>query len=129
MTIRVPHSPTRFARIKVVQPSPFIVGRSDSFFTIDATIALAKFDATRGEEGTQLTWETRPGPEANIRYRVERAGGGTAFVSIADGLDRGEFVDPSPSAASRYRLIAINGLGEEYALGETSVVGSQRGAC
>jgi hypothetical protein len=52
---------------------------------------------------------------------VERGSDGAAFVSIADGLDRGEYVDSAPRATSRYRLIAINGLGEEYVLGETSV--------
>ncbi|MFN0149633.1 MAG: T9SS type A sorting domain-containing protein [bacterium] len=121
-TLRVPHTPTRFAQIKVIRPSgPFVVGYSDSFFTIDATITLAKFDATHSEDGTRLTWETRPGPEADIRYRVECASNGLTFGPIADGLDRGEFVDPSPATASRYRLIAVNGLGEEYVLGETSI--------
>ena len=121
VTIRVPHSPTRFARIKVMQPSPFTVGRSDSFFTIDATISLAKFEATRTEAGTRLTWQTQPGPEADIRYRVERGIEGATFSTIAEGLDRVELIDPSSTSGSRYRLIAINGLGEEYALGETSV--------
>jgi hypothetical protein len=122
VSIRVPHLPTRFARIKVVQSSPFMVGRSDSFFTIDATITLAKFDATRdvGGDGTRLSWETQPGPEADISYRIERSAAGAAFSSIADGIDRSEFIDPAPAASSRYRLIAINGLGEEYVLGETS---------
>lgn len=120
ITIRVPHLPTRFARVRIERASPFSYSVVDSFFRIDATVALAKFDATREDDGTRLTWETNPGPEADIRYRVERGREG-AFVSIADGLDRGEFVDASPANASRYRLIAINGLGEEYVLGETSV--------
>ena len=124
-TTRVPHAPTRFAQIKIVQPSPFVVGYSDSFFMIDATIALAKFEATPNADGagTHLTWETRPGPEADIRYRVERSVGG-GFSTVADALDRGEFIDLAPLASSRYRLIAINGLGEEYVLGETSVAGA-----
>jgi len=121
--LRVPHLPTRFGSIRVVRAAPWSVSTTDSFFTIDATIALAKFDATRDAngDGTRLTWETRPGPEADIRYRVERAGNDAAFISLADGLDRGEFVDPSPVASSLYRLIAVNGLGEEYVLGEASV--------
>ena len=124
LALRVPHTPSRFAQIRVSRSSPFSVDECDSFFTIDATIALAKFDATRSDDRTRLTWETRPGPEADIRYRIERGSDGTSFISIADGLDRGEFVDPSPATASRYRLIAINGLGEEYVLGETSVTGA-----
>jgi hypothetical protein len=124
ISVRVPHLPTRFARIRIERASPFSYSVVDSFFRIDATIALAKFDATRDEEGTRLTWETNPGPEADIRYRVERGSEASAFLPIADGLDRGEFVDRAPKAASRYRLIAINGLGEEYMLGETSVAGA-----
>jgi hypothetical protein len=119
--VRVPHTPTRFALLRVSRSSPKSIAESDSFFTIDATIALAKFEASPDEGGTRLSWETRPGPEADIRYRVERASDGAAFTSIADGLDRGAFIDSSPVTASRYRLIAINGLGEEYVLGETSV--------
>jgi hypothetical protein len=123
LVVRVPRLPTRSARIQIARSNPLSVAVTDSFFTIDATIALAKFDATRDASGngTRLTWQTSPGPEADIRYRVERGSDGAAFVSIADGLDRGEYVDSAPRATSRYRLIAINGLGEEYVLGETSV--------
>jgi hypothetical protein len=122
ISVRVPHVPTPFARLILVRSSPFSTSATDSFFEIDATIALAKFDAARGSDGavTRLAWETRPGPEADIRYRVERADGEAGFVSLAAGLDRSEFVDPSPATASRYRLIAVNGLGEEYVLGEAS---------
>jgi subtilisin-like proprotein convertase family protein len=123
LSIRVPHAPTRFARLRIRRSTPFSTSDTDSFFTINATIALAKFDAAREDTGTRLTWETQPGPEADIRYRVERGGDNATFVSIADALDRGDFLDPSPVASSRYRLIAINGLGEEYVLGETSVAG------
>jgi hypothetical protein len=121
LIIRVPHLPTRFARIQITRPSPLSMAVTDSFFTIDATITLAKFDATSGEGATRLSWETRPGPEADIRYRIERSIAGASFLPIADALDRGEFIDSSPTTSSRYRLIAINGLGEEYVLGETSV--------
>jgi FlgD Ig-like domain len=123
LPIRVSHLPTRFARIRIERAAPLSTAASDSFFTINATITLTKFDATREDDVARLTWETQPGPEADIRYRVERGNEASAFVSIADGLDRGEFVDQSPSTALRYRLIAINGLGEEYVLGETSVAG------
>jgi len=119
VAIRVPHAPSRFAKIRLRRASPFSTSDTDSFFTIDATIALAKFEATRGDGGTRLAWETQPGPEAGIRYRVERATNDATFASIADGLDRGEFLDAGAAPACRYRLIAVNGLGAEYALGET----------
>jgi len=141
-TIRVPHAPTRFAQIKVVQSTPFIAGYSDSFFTIDASIALNKFEArvvadaevVAEANAVRLTWETTPGPEADIRYRVERAGvveTGAAFTPLHAGLlDANAYLDGGIGATSgvtgggRYRLIAVNGLGEEYALGETVVAPS-----
>ncbi|MFN0152212.1 MAG: FlgD immunoglobulin-like domain containing protein [bacterium] len=142
---RVPHTPTRFALIRVVKSTPFTDVTMDSFFTIDASIALSKFDArvvaTANVESeasaVRLTWETTPGPEADIRYRVERAGvaadNGTRDVftplhpSVLDAqvyLDDGPRAGGSMADGARYRLIAVNGLGEEYALGETVVAPS-----
>jgi len=131
--LRVPHAPTRFARVRVERASPYAVAVSDSFFTISATIALAKFDARAlpDSRDVALAWQTAPGPEADIRYRVERAAssagdGDGDFVPIHAGvLDRGEFVDAGAAdAAARYRLTAVNGLGEEYILGETRLAPS-----
>jgi len=160
--IRVPHAPTRFASIKVERANPFTVSQTDFFFTINATIALNKFDARvvgGGESGgsaksasfardaseglrgsaagagraVALTWATTPGREADIRYRIERAAAGDAssvFTPLTvEPLDANEYVDAdagvgaadAPASGARYRLIAINGLGEEYALGETAV--------
>jgi hypothetical protein len=43
------------------------------------------------------------------------------FAPIHAGLlDGSEYVDAEPGALSRYRLVAVNGLGEEYVLGETA---------
>ncbi|MFN0151739.1 MAG: FlgD immunoglobulin-like domain containing protein [bacterium] len=146
LTFRVPHTPTRFAVLRVVKSTPFTDVSMDSFFTIDAAIALNKFDAqvvdggeALGEGGgIKLAWKTTPGPEASIRYRVERAtgeppaggsGGGldAEFAPIhAGALDAGDIVDSNPGAgaSARYRLVAINGLGEEYVLGETQIAAS-----
>ncbi|MFN0151762.1 MAG: FlgD immunoglobulin-like domain containing protein [bacterium] len=163
MTLRVPHTPSRFASIKIIRPSPYTEAYMDSFFTIDAAITLNKFDArlvgddefggnakgarlgvnggggsrgpaNAGAGGVALTWETTPGREADIRYRIERAAADDASSVFApltvEPLDANEFLDASADAASgsgasasgaRYRLIAINGLGEEYALGETLI--------
>ncbi|MFN0151672.1 MAG: FlgD immunoglobulin-like domain containing protein [bacterium] len=146
MTIRVPHTPSRFASIKIVRPFPYTEAYMDSFFAIDAAIALAKFDA-RAIEGTRdvsLAWKTSPGPEADVRYRVERAAGGAVgdagatFAPLHAGLlDRGEYIDRAGapdgesggandgvSNGARYRLIAVNGLGEEYVLGEREIAPS-----
>jgi len=134
ISIRVPHLPTRFARVQLVRGYPYSVAATDSFFTIDAAIALAKFDARLVEDAPAgraiaLSWATDPGREADIRYRVERAGdadGAATFAPVHAGvLDADSFVDSDAGAArgagARYRLIAVNGLGDEYALGETAV--------
>ncbi len=145
MTLRVPHTPTRFASIKVIRPSPYTEAYMDSFFTIDATITLNKFEArvVASENGVgkgssvsadgravTLTWETTPGREAEVSYRIERSAsqdasdGGSSgdFLPMHPGLlDRNDYLDTSASSIARYRLFAVNGLGEEYVLGETSV--------
>jgi subtilisin-like proprotein convertase family protein len=126
IALRVPHLPTRFARIVVDRISPPSTAASDSFFTINATIALLKFDATPRDEdrAVAVSWQTAPGPEADVRYRIERAPNESSVFAPAHGglLNRGEYVDSDPGGASvRYRLIAVNGLGEEYALGETVI--------
>jgi len=132
--VRVPHAPTRFAQIRVQRANPLSTAFSDSFFTIDAAIALAKFDArvigADAATAVALAWETAPGPEAEIRYRVERAVGADAgFAPIhAGAIAEREAVDRGDGAtgAARYRLVAVNGLGEEYLLGETRASGALR---
>ncbi len=123
--IRVPHIPTRFARVRIERAEPLSTAASDSFFAIDASIALLKFDAAAAADGqaAALSWKTEPGPEADVRYRIERAVEGPApFASIHAGLlTEEEFLDRGPGASARYRLIAVNGLGEEYLVGETAV--------
>jgi hypothetical protein len=131
IALRVPHLPTRFARIVVDRSSPPSTAASDSFFAIDATIALAKFDATAGADGktVALTWQTSPGPEADVRYKLESAPvESDVFAPIHAGLlDRSEYIDGAPGPSARYRLIAVNGLGEEYVVGEAGVAASLSG--
>jgi hypothetical protein len=131
IVIRVPHIPSRFARLTLLRSSPFSTSTTDSFFTINATIALLKFQASTIEEASKrsvrLSWETAPGPEADVRYRIERmhresTGGSSAEFEPAHSglLDVGEYLDAEAGAFSHYRLVAVNGLGEEYVLGETA---------
>jgi hypothetical protein len=130
-SLRVPHLPGRYARIRIERASPLSTALTDSFFTIDATIALLEFQANAADgaagRATHLSWKTAPGPEADVRYRVERAtrekadGSAAEFAPIHAGLlERGEYFDMETGATSRYRLVAVNGLGEEYVLGETA---------
>ena len=147
VAIRVPHAPTQFARIRIQRDDPFSTSDTDSFFTIDATIALAKFEAIAlskddsaggvgdengGRSAIRLVWDTAPRPPTIAGYRVERAlptatrdalgSTGHEFEPIHPGVLQGsELIDRDPGAAPLYRLVAVNGLDEEYVLGETRV--------
>lgn len=132
ISLRVPHTPTRFGRIRILRTSPFSSSDTDSFFQIDATIALMKFDATvvdRGGSspetgGVLLSWESAPEPPTIAGYRVERESetGAGLYVPLHSGLlTEKTLMDPSAGLEARYRLIAANGLGEETLLGETAV--------
>jgi hypothetical protein len=126
LTLQVPHVPTRFAKIRLVSSlGEEPAAESDSFFVIRSEVSLSKFVAANSDEGVELAWETDPMPPAIAGYRVERAIGGGAYAALHAGLlGGGGFTDRSRSSGARYRLIAINGLGEEYVLGETSVAGA-----
>ncbi|MFN0152414.1 MAG: FlgD immunoglobulin-like domain containing protein [bacterium] len=126
--LRVPHAPTRFARVKVERAAPFAFAISDSFFAINATISLAKFDAQTEADSrnVRLAWETTPGLEADIRYRIEKSAGGASGGEFepahAGVLNSTQHVDlGAAESAARYRLVAVNGLGGEYILGETRI--------
>jgi hypothetical protein len=124
----VPHQPTRYARVKVTPTVPSISGsdQSDQLFTIDAWIDLLRFRVDppgEDEVGALVSWQTDPGPDDLDRYQLEKRTG--------SGSHRGEwtmltttretsFHDRNAGPDSRYRLTAINGLGEAYLLGEVA---------
>ena len=151
IALRVPHAKTRAAIVRIERASPFSSAESDSFFTIDATVSLLKFDARvisepesgslSGERGgdvgsVRLAWETDPAPPAIAGFRVERAvidglGEGTPAPASADYrplhmglLERFKYDDEEPAPIARYRLVAVNGFGEEQLLGETTIAPS-----
>jgi len=124
--LRVPHQPTRFARVKLTPADAALAGCAASarFFTIDATIALLDFRTSPppgGGDGLLLSWNTNPGPEALSAYRIDRSQEAAAdlWVTIAQ-TKATSLLDESGSALSSYRLFAVNGLGEEFLLGEIS---------
>jgi hypothetical protein len=123
-SLRVPHVPTRFARLKIERATPRAFALSDSFFSIAATIALTKFDsAWEADGGLRLSWQTDPAPPTIEGYRLERSD--TGFQPLHAGLLAvAEFVDRTAprERIARYRLIAVNGLGEEYVVGEKASI-------
>jgi FG-GAP repeat protein/flagellar hook capping protein FlgD len=124
ISVRVPHSPTRFARIRIT-PSDLSVGggdRSDSLFTIQTSVALLSLLAAPAPTGgVQLTWSSDPGPQDLSGYRVERAMGSESWSTIAPLVSETSYLDAGGAPGARYRLFAINGFAEELLLGETAL--------
>jgi hypothetical protein len=122
---RVPHAPTKFARVYVTPSNPLVRGQdeSDSLFTIQTSVSLLALLAAPAPDrapGALVTWRTDPGPEDLAGYRLERSSGSGEWATVAPLTRETSYTDPSAGPASRYRLFAVNGLGEELMLGETS---------
>ncbi|HEY9013536.1 MAG TPA: integrin alpha, partial [Gemmatimonadales bacterium] len=113
--IRVPHTPTKFARIKVTPSNTAISGfdRSDSLFTIQTSVGLLSLLAAalpQGQKGAVITWATDPGPEDLAGYKLEKAEGSRsdAWHTMVALTRETSYTDPSGGPGSRYRLIAVN---------------------
>lgn len=130
-TFLVPHIPTRYALVAVslseeglFSPTTPIYGTyydvSDTFFTIQATVTLLKFNANPGENGeVQLTWQTDPGPDELAGYNLYRIDANGNETKINDELiTELEYIDHPDDFVMGYALGAVNGLGEEYRIGE-----------
>jgi hypothetical protein len=123
----VPHSPTRFARIKLTPSDASVHGadESDSLFTIQTSVSLLTLSAHLAPEGgALLTWSTDPGVGADglAGYRVYRLDGGGIGTRIGpDLIAESRYLDAAGTASSRYRVAAVNGLGEELSLGEVAL--------
>ena len=124
LPIRVPHLPTRFARLEIRRASPVSTAPSESLFTVEASIALLSFTATPPSESSpvvNLAWSTDPGPEDLSGYRLERRRRNESWQEVV-ALTRATWAqDPTGGADTAYRLTAMNGLGEEYVLGEVQL--------
>jgi hypothetical protein len=122
--LTVPHQPTRFAKVKITPSDASVSGsaKSDSLFTIEASIALLHLKAAPIDGGgVLLSWETDPGPEDLAGYRIERGDGDDGWRTIVTLTRETQYHDASGSVGMSYRLFGINGLGEELMLGETAL--------
>ncbi len=126
--VLVPHTPTKFARIKVTTHDASVKGAdaSDSLFTIQSSVALLNFAVTLGDGGATLTWGSEPGvgPSGLAGYRVYRAADATDLGTRIgpDLIAETRYVDPQGAPGTTYRLTAVNGLQEELELGRVSTV-------
>jgi len=130
---QVPHFPTRYARIKLVyagydatDPMNYVV--SDTFFTIQATVTLLRFNAEIGGDGkVHLSWETDPGPEELAGFYVYRLkADGTEERMTAEPIAGTEYEDEPEVGLRGYALGAVNGLGQEYRIGEVRMTALKR---
>ncbi len=128
LTLLVPHSPTRFARVKVTPANTAIAGmdESDSLFTIQSSVALLNLTATLGEDGAEVTWGTEPavGPQGLAGYRVYRlhpneSGNGTRVGP--ELIMETHYSDAGGSGGDVYRLVAVNGLQQELEVGRVEL--------
>lgn len=130
---RVPHLPTRFARIQISASSGVRgIDVSDSLFTISTNIALLGLKAERRDDGVYLSWATDPPvAETGIAgYRLYRITPGAAGVGDRIGPDlimATSFLDPAGDPGSSYRLSGVDGLGAEMELGRVGVGAAPRG--
>jgi len=121
--LTVPHAPGRFARFRIDRAVPRSLAVSD-LFSIESSVSLLSLAAApRPDGGAELRWRSDPGPEDLAGYRVERGdasapGGWRALVPLTRATSHH---DPGGGAGTRYRLFAVNGLGESLLLGEVSV--------
>jgi hypothetical protein len=68
-----------------------------------------------------LSWATDPGPEDLAGYRLER-GDGARCSTVASLIRATSYTDPAGAPGDRYRLFAVNGLGEELLLVEAALL-------
>lgn len=120
LTLQVPQVPTRFARVRVVRQAPAGSIEMQGLFSIESSIALLALDAQRVDDGIALNWQSDPGPADLLGYTVARRRDG-GWTTVAQDLTRTDYVDTEGNGGDRYRVLATNGLGESFVLGETTV--------
>ena len=125
----VPHTPSRFAQLKLERAVPASRARTPGLFTIQTSIALLSLvvqPAPEGGSGALVSWRTDPGPADLAGYRLERAAEGAGapggWRTVVALTRESSHHDPAGGAGSRYRLTAVNGLGEALVLGEVAML-------
>ena len=132
-SFQVPHIPTHYAKLKIVyenfdQNNLLNYAVSDTFFTIQSTVTLLTFNATPGDNGdVNLRWRTDPGPDELAGYNLYRIDANGNEVKVNNNLITGlEYTDHPDGFVIGYVLGAVNGLGEEYRIGEVPFLASDK---
>jgi hypothetical protein len=126
----VPHTPSKFSVIQIERREEandfgsFVyrhsVSETDSFFTIETSISLLNLLVFQpeGSSGLTVSWNTDPGPEDLDGYRLEKELVDGSYFTLVSRTRETSYHDPEGSDGDSYRLFAINGLGDEFYLGE-----------
>ena len=124
-TFTVPHTPSKFCKVKVERSSPLSVAVSEALFTIEANISLLNLVINSLDDGGAVaSWATDPGPDDLAAYRLEKRGASLPTWTTLAETSATTYHDPNSQPGDRYRLIAVNGLGHEYPLGEAVAAAS-----
>jgi len=122
----VPHTPSRFATLKLERAVPRSVSKTPGLFTIETSVSLLSFavNISPAGAGADLSWASDPGPADLAGYRIERSDpvSASGFRTLVSLTRETTYRDAVGAAGSRYRLFAVNGLGEELLLGEASLL-------
>ncbi len=119
--LTVPHTPSRFCKVKLEREVPHSIAVGDSFFTIETSVSLLMMSispAFEGDTGVVISWKTDPGPEDLAGYRLERSVADGDWMTLVSLIRETSYRDSDAPAGARYRLFAVNGLGKELLLGE-----------
>jgi hypothetical protein len=127
--LRVPHTPTRFARVKLTPHDAAVSGAgvSDSLFTIQTSVELLALSVTPAPEGgALLTWNTEPGvgPDGLAGWRLYRCAAGERGDGTRIGpalITEPRYTDAAATPGCSWRLTAVNGLEEELELGTVAM--------
>ncbi len=132
-SLLVPHIPTRYALLKVVKvgTSPDALENyavSDTFFTIKSTVNLLAFSADPEDDGkVHLTWRTDPGLQDLSGYNLYRMDADGHETRVNTELIKStEYTDEPRGFITGYALGAVNGLGEEYRIGEIAILSGKK---
>jgi hypothetical protein len=128
-TLRIPHVPSHFSRVMVVQadsqpreyPKNYVV--SDSLFTVQSTITLLAFNAVYCAGEVLLTWQSEPALPDIKGYNVYYSTNSLDYTkSNHELITAYEYRDAAVhSGVVTYQLSAVNGWGTEYSIGYINV--------
>jgi hypothetical protein len=128
----VPHTPSKFSLVRIERREEandfgsyvyrHSISESDSFFTIETSVALLMFMVSQPPSGPGLlvSWNTDPGPDDLAGYRLEKETPDGSYFTLVSRTTETAYHDAEGREGDSYQLFAINGLGEEFYLGKTS---------